>query len=241
MRKPTFFLALAACLAAFCAEAAGGRHHRAHADPLVPYGSPGLQKLQNLAVKPDKLPRFKRLGDLEAAIAAGKLVKIAETGSYTVETVGSKDPDHAEDYAYAQPWVKDFLDAELPGIAAKYGKFKVTSLVRTRAYQRKLCRNPHEGAICGDAWWRQSAHLTGAAVDISMKDLDGRAAGELERRLAKLRKQGKVIAVKEDDCYHVMVRRAYSDPDKTAKPAKSGKKKRHRKPAQRSRRHKARH
>jgi len=238
MRKPTFFLALAACLAAFCAEAAGGRHHRAHADPLVPYGSPYLQKLQNLAVKPDKLPRFKRLEDLEAAIAAGTLVKIAETASYTVETVGSKDPDHAEDYAYAQPWVKDFLDAELPGIAAKYGKFKVTSLVRTRAYQRKLCRNPHEGAICGDTWWRQSAHLTGAAVDISMKDLDGRAAGELERRLAKLRKQGKVVAVKEDDCYHVMVRRAYGRSEK------SGKRKPHAKPAthrSHRKRHRARH
>lgn len=224
MRKKSFFLALAACLSLFCAEAAGGRRHRAHADALVPYGSPHMQKLQNLAVKPNKLPRYKRIEDLEAAIDAGKLVKIVDTSSYTLETVGSMDPDHAGAYAHAQPWVKDFLDDELAPIAAKYGKFKVTSLVRTQAYQRKLCGNRHEGAICGSVWWKQSSHLTGSTVDISRKDLDSRAASALEARLSKLRKQGKIIAIKEDDCYHVMVLRSYSEAEvvKRRKPAKHG-------------------
>lgn len=220
MRKRTFFLVLTGCLL-LCDEAAAGR---------LPYGSPGMQERQNAAADRFGLSRVKDLGMLRRFIEAGRLVKIENTSSYALETVGSHDHAHAELYAHARPWVKSFLDRELGAGAAKYGmRFKVTSLVRTRAYQRSLCRHGGSGAICGSSWWKQSSHLTGSTVDITKKDLNQKARTWLESRIVELAKRSKVIAIQEGDCYHVMVLPSYDDPDKaaTTKRRKTRKKERH--------------
>lgn len=183
-------------------------------------GSVASQKRQNSVADDHDLTRIKDLDQLERFIDQGRLVPIEDTDSYYLETVGSEDPDNAELYAHARPWVKKFLDAELEAAHRDTGdRFKITALSRTKKYQKRLCRN-NAAAICGSAWWKQSSHLTGSTVDISKIDMSSKARKWLRKRLIKLEKQGKIEATEESGCFHVMVFPNYGD-----KPKKKLKKK----------------
>jgi hypothetical protein len=233
MKFLTYVLALAVALATFIPDADAGRRKRRKGSS-VPYalrGGEAAQKRHNRAATAENLTRLDDRADLERFIAQGHLVEISDTGSYYLDTVGGHDPGHERLYRYARPWTKRFLDAELAAGHAKFGhRFKVTSLVRTNAYQRRICRSGNGAAICGGDWWEQSLHLTGATVDISKEGMSRKTLAWMRKRLVALQTQGKVAAIEERGAFHVFVRKAYGAPAKKAKkPRKALKKARHRK------------
>lgn len=168
-------------------------------------GSVASQKRQNSVADKWDLTRLKDVSQLKRFIEKGRLVPIVDTDAYYLDAVGSEDPDNADLYAHARPWVKKFLDAELGAAHSDAGdRFKITGLARTKAYQKRLCRT-NSAAICGSAWWKQSSHLTGSTVDISKIDMSDAARDWLRRRLIKLEAKGKIEATEEAGCFHVMV------------------------------------
>jgi hypothetical protein len=135
------------------------------------------------------------------------------------------------------------MDKELGAGHAKFGhRFKITSLVRTDAYQGRICRSGNGAAICGGDWWEQSLHLTGATVDISKEGMSGKTLAWMRKRLVQLQEQGLASAIEERGAFHVFVRRAYGKaakktdrPKKDKKPRKAKKKKKTRKKRVRTR------
>ncbi len=219
------------------ADARPRRTHRAQRSawkgvPMIMRGGMTAGMRQNAAADRDDLTRFDDLQQLQQFIDRKLLVPVSATASYRLDTrMGSMDPGNRDAYAHARPWVRAFLDQELGKAHRLYGeRFLVTSLVRTRAYQKKLCRS-NPAAICGEAYWQQSAHLTGGTVDIAYyKDenrapLDPKAKNWLRNRLLTLAKQGKIIVIDEvgNGCFHINVQKAYLSP-----PRKSPRKTRHR-------------
>lgn len=241
MRKRTFFLALAGCLALLCAESMAGRKHRAHADGRRPHGY--MQRLQNALADRYHLPRFQDRDELSAYIKDGKLAKLADTDAYLLDsTFGEKDPDHRALYAHVQPWTKAFLDTEVGSWHAKLDKrFVVTSGVRTQKYQNLLCHG-NANAICGGTGWRRSAHLTGATIDIGRVGLSEQEQDYIEGRLNALTRQGKLVYIAESGqqyCFHIMVLPSYGEDAEaaTVKRHKTRQKERHPKPPHRAKRH----
>lgn len=188
-------------------------------------GSRGSQAKQNKVANRHDLTRLKDLKQLRHFIKHGLLVAVGDTDAYAIDrSLGEMDPDHAELYAHARPWVKKFLDDVLSeGHRATGTRFTITSLVRTKAYQRKLRRH-NRAAASGATWWKQSSHLTGSTVDISYLGLDAEAERWLEKRLRALEKRGLIEATKEygQACFHVMVFPEYGKaaPPKAKKKAK---------------------
>ncbi len=207
MRKSVFFLVVLSVFALFCSESAAGKKRHAPARGLA-------QKKQNAAADRHDLTRLENREALKTFIANGLLVGIVSNAFYDIGLdLGEKDPLHRNLYRYARPWTKAFLDSELGTAHAIFGKqrFVITSLVRTREYQRRLCRS-NGNAICGVLSWKRSSHLTGATVDISRAGLPRQVDQWLQRRLETLQRQEKIIFVKErrQRCYHVMVLPAYA-------------------------------
>jgi hypothetical protein len=178
-------------------------------------GSRSSQIKQNKVANRHDLTRLKDLKQLRAFIADGLLVAVGDTDAYVIDkSLGEMDPDHADLYAHARPWVKAFLGDVLGECRASTGaRFTITSLVRTKAYQKKLRRHNH-AAASGKTWWKQSSHLTGSTVDISYLDLDDDAERCLEKKLRALEKKGLIEATKEygNACFHVMVFPEYAKP-----------------------------
>lgn len=186
-------------------------------------GGEETQKRHNRAATDDDLSRLESRDDLVRFIDAGLLVPIEDTSSYYLDTVGGHDAKHANLYRHARPWTKRFLDREMAALRDAAGiRAKITSLVRTDAYQEKICRAGNGAAICGDAWWEQSLHLTGATVDVSKLGMSCEALTWMRKRLIRLQEQGLVAAIEERGAFHVFVRKAYGSEPKKAK--KRGKK-----------------
>ena len=173
------------------------------------------QKRQNRVADRHHLTRLKDLDALKKSVRSGLLVEVSDTDAYRLGPyLGYLDPGNEAWYRHTRTWTKRFLDRELGDIHRATGeRFKVTSLVRTRAYQRKLVKSG-ANAISGRAWWRQSSHLTGATVDISYKDMSADARKRLEKRLLALEKAGLIEATKEHAsyCFHIMVFPEYGAP-----------------------------
>jgi len=186
------------------------------------------QKRQNRIADKHKLIRLKNRAELELIIKKGRLVEIVDTDAYFIsEYTGMLDPDHQELYWHARPWVLLFLDDVLrEGFDTFKEDFKVTSLVRTRWYQKKL-RRVNRNAIGGTAWWQQSSHLTGSTVDISYRGMSYKLQRWFEGKLSLMEKQGLIEASKEFGSrhYHIMVHPRYARMVKRLK----AKKQKHRK------------
>lgn len=228
-------LAIVATLASLVTDADAGRRKKRRGSPVPAElrGGEAAQKRHNRAATAENLTRLDDRADLERFIAQGHLVEIVGTSSYYLDAVGGHDPGHEALYRYARPWTKRFLDKELADGHAKYGhRFKVTSLVRTSSYQRRICRSGNGAAICGGDWWEQSLHLTGATVDISKEGMSRKTLAWMRKRLIRLQKQGLVAAIEERGAFHVFVRKAYgAEPKvkkKAKKPRKAAKKKKRR-------------
>jgi len=223
------FLAFAVISTSFASDADAGRKRkrrsRCGSAPSALRGGQAAQESHNHAADADDLTRLESRDDLERFIAADLLVPIGDTRSYYLDTIGGHDADHASLYRHARPWTKRFLDRELKTVRAKFGhRSKVTSLVRTGAYQGRICRSGNGAAICGDDWWEQSLHLTGATVDISKEGMSCKTLTWMRKRLVQLEKQGLVGAIEERGAFHVFVRKAYGKEATKPKKAKTKKK-----------------
>ena len=171
------------------------------------------QKRQNAAADRHDLTRLEDRSELQGFIDKGLLVEIVSTDAYVIdETLGEMDPDHRRLYRYARPWTKAFLDREVGDAHDRFGtRYVITSLVRTREYQKKLCRS-NGNAICGGTGWKQSSHLTGATVDISRVGMSRKEEAWWRRRLNALQDAGKIVYVPErrQYCFHIMVDPSYT-------------------------------
>jgi hypothetical protein len=109
---------------------------------------------------------------------------------------------------YARPWVLRFLEREGGHYADAFGgaRFKVTSLIRTETYQRRLARR-NVNAATGDDADSRSPHLTGSTLDISKKGMSARELAWMRRHLVALQKLGWVDAIEEiaTNSFHVFV------------------------------------
>ena len=237
-------LVLAAVMLLTATDAEAGRkrrkkrHRGCGSAPAALYGGEAAQRSHNAGADADDLTRLQDRDDLERFIEQGHLVPIAGTKSYYLDTIGGHDSAHAGLYRYARPWTKRFLDREMKSLRAATGvKAKITSLVRTDAYQGRICRSGNGAAICGGDWWEQSLHITGAAVDISKEGMSCKALKWMRTRLAKLERQGLVGAIEERGAFHVFVRKAYgAEPKQKAKKATKAKKGKKKKKARKTRR-----
>lgn len=222
----TFFVLSAIFLFAVSAEAAAERGSLR--------GGRASQARQNEMADARGLSRLKDRAELKRFIKAGLLVPVRGNESYAISKhLGSQDPGHESLYRHARPWAKAFLDDVLGEGHGRFGEeFRVTSLVRTREYQRRLGKK-NRNAIVGDAGWRRSAHLTGSAVDISYLDLSPEAKRWLSKRLTELERKGLVEATMEHGqaCFHVMVSPDYGKNKKKASKKKPRQKKKRAKPA----------
>lgn len=202
MRKLIVFFLLCLCLSFT---------DRAEARPRWVTVHRNQQKKQNRFANKHHLTRLKDLAQLEKFIKIKLLVLISDTDAYYLDKeIGKWDKKHKDLYHYARSYVKDFSDNELGACHNETGDaYKINSLVRTYAYQKRVWKYETHGAITGKKWWQQSAHLTGAALDISWKGLSSAGRSCLRKHLRKLGKQGKIISMKESDHYHVMVLTSY--------------------------------
>lgn len=114
------------------------------------------------------------------------------------------------EYRYLRPWAKLFLERLSWEHYARFRrKLRVTSLVRTVAFQRSLeKRNSNAAAFSGPL---RSSHLTGATLDISKHDMTRGSISWMRNVLYSLRKNRYIYAIEEfqQPTFHVMVYHRY--------------------------------
>lgn len=170
----------------------------------------GTAQRQNWLADRYRLTRLRDRAQLKRFIKLKLLESVADTSDYFVSPrhAGSLDRSHAALYRYARPWVIDFLDTYSRAVnreLARPCRLMVTSLVRTRAYQRRLTGTNRYAA--GRGHYRQSPHLTGAAVDISVRWTPEPARQVMLRHLRWLQDDGAIdfIYERRNNCLHVFV------------------------------------
>jgi hypothetical protein len=164
------------------------------------------QVIQNEQADRDRLSRMDDQEMIERFARLKLLVSVdEETRSFYVYNV-------PEERRYLRPWAKLFLDRLSRQYRARFGQpLRITSLVRTEDHQRALQgRNPNAAAPVGE---KRSAHLTGACIDISKKDMSRAQMRWVRQVLSSLKQQGYLFAVEEFTVpnFHVMVHRNYAD------------------------------
>jgi hypothetical protein len=182
--------------------------------PLVARGQTSLlliatsasQPIQNKRADADDLSRMGDIAMIQRFRANGYLVPVpVSTRYYYVHGVSSR-------YRYLRPWTKVFLDRLSRQHYAKFKrKLRVTSLVRTVAYQRALSKRNRNAATSRGPL--RSSHLTGATVDISKRNLTGGSISWMRNVLYSLREKQYLYAIEEfrQPTFHVMVFRSYED------------------------------
>ncbi len=172
--------------------------------PLV--ATPGRLERESAAAARDGLSRMRDDDMASRFRRAGLLVGLpAATPTYYVTGMRSA-------LRVARPWVRSFVDHLAAAFHRVFGRrLRVTSLTRTTIVQLALRRtNPSAAPADGTV---VSTHLTGAAVDLSKRDLGDAETAWLRTVLHRLRRMGLVHAVEEfgEPHFHVMVRRRYGD------------------------------
>lgn len=166
----------------------------------------GSQLVQNQRADEDQLSR------MEDAAMTARWVRLrlmepvpAKTSSYYLHAVRPQN-------RYLRPWTRLFLSRLSNQFRARFGKpLRVTSLLRTAAYQRSLQgRNGNAASAKGP---KRSAHLTGASLDISKKGMSQAERNWLRRVLTSLRGNGSIYAIEEfqQPVFHILVHRKYED------------------------------
>lgn len=177
--------------------------------PVQLRGSPTSLAYENAVADRWHLPRYRDAAELRAAEAAGTLVPVSSHGSITLaDDIGDMDAANAAVYRYARPWVSWFLDDLVADPSFPKGStFKVTSLVRSEVYQKRLLKTSLTAAK-GNTPSRRSSHLTGSTVDITTKDMPEPLKAWMRTALLNLERAGLVQATEEQFgslCFHVMV------------------------------------
>lgn len=124
-------------------------------------------------------------------------------GFYLDPDIGSLDSNNRELYTLVRMPVVKFISILGRDFKDRFNKrLKITSLVRTMEYQKKL---QHHNANATDV--SRSAHLTGAAIDISYKETTREELDWMRARLARLESENLLEATEErfQACFHVMV------------------------------------
>jgi hypothetical protein len=118
--------------------------------------------------------------------------------------------DIAPSYRFLRPWAKLFLDRLSREYYERFGQpLRVTSLVRTVGSQLRLSRwDPNTAQATGPD---RSAHLTGAALDISKRFMSWQGQQWMRQVLFQLKRAGYLYAIEEfeEPCFHVMVYPTY--------------------------------
>lgn len=116
----------------------------------------------------------------------------------------------APSYRYLRPWTKLFLDRLSREYYEHFGqRLRVTSLVRTVGLQLRMSHwDPNTARATGP---NRSAHLTGAALDISKRFMSWRGQRWMRHVLFRLKQAGYLYAIEEFEqpCFHVMVYPTY--------------------------------
>ncbi len=179
---------------------------------VAAYAAPSLratrqsQAEQNRLADDDHLSRMQDLEMLRRWARLELLVPVtAKTRDYYLHEVGS-------DYRYLRPWANLLLERLASQFRARFGQpLRVTSLVRTVDYQRRLARrNGNAAAASGP---KASVHLTGACLDISKKGMTRRQQDWVRNVLHQLRSKKYLYAIEEfqQPTFHVLVLRRYED------------------------------
>ncbi len=209
--------------AAVCALLAGGTAAAGGngRPPRLPSLLPSAEALaeENRRADAGKLERYRDRQRLEQAIAAGELVPLSDTASYFIdEELGEEDPDKAELYVHARPWVKEFIDQFLGRAHVELGfRFAVTSLVRPKTYQSRLRESNRSAA-------KESTHPTGSTVDISLNGLTWPQKQWVRKKLLELEARGLILATEEPriGCFHVFVAPEFDGLDPVCSPDNPG-------------------
>lgn len=173
------------------------------------------------------LTRLKDQEQLKRAIDQGLLVRVPDRGvGYQIAgNVGGHASANRDYYRYLRPYAKQLIDDLGAAYVAKGGKsFKLTSLVRTEEYQRRIARgNSNAGDI------KKTSHTVGTTFDISRNSVNPKLVKWFEAKLLDLEKMGLVQATKErkQKVFHVMTMPEYNGQAKAKKvikpPHKPGK------------------
>jgi len=206
-------VAAATALPGAAVPAAAGKNRVLPAPSLI--GTSESLYEENRRADGCKLERYRDRDRLERAVASGELVLIGDSASYLIDAeLGEEDPDQAEMYVYARPWVKYFLDQFLGRAHAELGfRFHVTSLVRPKTYQSRL-RESNSAAA------RESTHPTGSTVDISIDGLSWKQRQWIRKGLLELEARGMVLATEETHigCFHIFVAPEFDGLDPVCSP-----------------------
>ncbi len=162
------------------------------------------QAIQNARANEYDLSRMRNDAMVRSFYQAGYLVAVpSRTQSYYLHDIRAS-------HRYLRPWTRLFLDRLSREYYARFGhRLRVTSLVRTVASQRRLGRfNPNAADATGPS---RSAHLTGAALDISKRFMSAQGIEWMRSALFQLKQAGYVYAIEEfeEPNFHVMVYPTY--------------------------------
>lgn len=162
------------------------------------------QVIQNEQADQDRLSRMEDQGMIDRYARLKLLVPVNDQRRdfYIYNVPGER--------RYLRPWAKLFLERLGRQYRGRFGRsLRITSMVRTADHQRTLQGyNPNAAAPVGE---KRSAHLTGACIDISKKDMSRAQMRWLRQVLSSLKQKGYLFAVEEFTVpnFHIMVHRDY--------------------------------
>lgn len=167
-------------------------------------GSPASMERQNVQADRDGLSRLTEK-QLEVFKTHQLLVPLPYNKTVTV------DDRLPEKYRWCRPCTRKFFIDFGKDYESKFGKpLQVNSAIRTVEYQKEL-RSRNGNAASAKIGLRQSAHLTGAAVDIAKKDMSFAELRWMRSRLMVFEKEKFVEATEEfrQPVFHVVVFNKY--------------------------------
>ena len=143
--------------------------------------------------------------ELRRFIAKRLLVRVPSQGRgfYLDKKIGQLADANQHLYCFARAWTVRFIK----WLGQKYwrkfkSKFKITSLIRTCLYQKRLARGNVNAAACGT-----SSHLTGATFDVTKKGMSLKAVQWMRKTLLAMERSGNIQGTEEriQPVFHIMV------------------------------------
>ncbi|HXE11519.1 MAG TPA: DUF5715 family protein [Bryobacteraceae bacterium] len=174
--------------------------------PLLLIATSASQPIQNRRADADNLSRMRNVSMIRRFRKNGLLIPVpVRTRYYYLHAV-------SRNYRYLRPWAKVFLDRLSRQHYARFRRrLRVTSLIRTVAFQRSLARrNGNAAAFSGPL---RSSHLTGSTLDISKHGMAGESISWMRKVLYSLKKNGYLYAIEEfqQPTFHIMVYHRYEN------------------------------
>jgi|GEM_PF-1108450 len=175
--------------------------------PTPLYGSHEILLHQNQMADIEGLGRIRNDADLERLRRSGQLLPLPLSFHLTV------DPRLPVNRRFCRPWTARFLADISASFYARFGTpLQVNSAVRTIAVQQHLERI--NGNAAPSAGATASPHLTGAAVDISKRNLSSAQIAWMREHLRTIEATGKIDVEEEfqQSVFHISVYKTYAPP-----------------------------